>query len=180
MCPILGQQGHPHRLRLGLLRILPIALFSACGFLRLRGTEQPLANNAVGFQHRTECRAVSERVRERLAKFGLELHPDKIRLIESGRSLLPTENSAKGKPETFAVLGFLSSRRARRRRRWSAMLKAIKAELQPQKHATQLHGWRMASDCRAELLPMPCCARQHDSAGHLSTYGTIRRGEQSS
>src|SRR5689334_9966853 len=27
----------------------------------------------------------------------------------------------------------------------------------------------MASDCCAGLLPIPCCARQHDSAAHLST-----------
>src|ERR1700746_2471928 len=27
----------------------------------------------------------------------------------------------------------------------------------------------MASDCCAGLLPIPCCAREHDSAAHLST-----------
>jgi hypothetical protein len=48
-----------------------------------------------------------EQLRERLAKFGLELHPEKTRLIEFGR--FATENRRKrgeGKPETFNFLGF--------------------------------------------------------------------------
>jgi len=36
----------------------------------------------VGFQHRTEAGRFLKEFRERLAKFGLELHPDKTRLIE--------------------------------------------------------------------------------------------------
>src|SRR5229473_2246667 len=40
----------------------------------------------VGFQHRTEAERFLKEFRERLAKFGLELHPDKTRLIEFGRS----------------------------------------------------------------------------------------------
>src|SRR6266404_2232656 len=45
--------------------------------------------------------------KERLRKFGLELHPDKTRLIEFGR--YAAENRKKrgeGKPETFNFLGF--------------------------------------------------------------------------
>jgi RNA-directed DNA polymerase len=46
-------------------------------------------------------------LRERLAKFGLELHPDETRRIEFGR--FAEENRkrrAEGKPETFDFLGF--------------------------------------------------------------------------
>jgi hypothetical protein len=46
-------------------------------------------------------------LRERFAKFGLELHPDKTRLIEFGRHA--AEHRGKrglGKPETFDFLGF--------------------------------------------------------------------------
>src|SRR5450631_3464268 len=39
----------------------------------------------VGFQHRTEAERFLKEFRERLAKFGLELHPEKTRLIEFGR-----------------------------------------------------------------------------------------------
>ena len=44
------------------------------------------ADDAVlGFQHREEAEQFLEQLRERLAKFGLELHPEKTRLIEFGR-----------------------------------------------------------------------------------------------
>ena len=44
------------------------------------------ADDAVlGFQYREEAERFLEQLRERLRKFGLELHPDKTRLIEFGR-----------------------------------------------------------------------------------------------
>ena len=46
----------------------------------------------VGFQHRTDAERFLKEFRERLAKFGLELHPDKTRLIEFGR--LPPETGS--------------------------------------------------------------------------------------
>jgi RNA-directed DNA polymerase len=39
----------------------------------------------LGFEHRAEAERFLEQLRERLAKFGLELHADKTRLIEFGR-----------------------------------------------------------------------------------------------
>ena len=42
----------------------------------------------LGFQHRTEADRFLELFRERLGKFGLELHPDKTRRIEFGLSLI--------------------------------------------------------------------------------------------
>jgi group II intron reverse transcriptase/maturase len=61
----------------------------------------------LGFQHRSEARRFQIELRERLAKFGLELHQDKTRLIEFGR--FAAENRKKrgeGKPDTFDFLGF--------------------------------------------------------------------------
>jgi RNA-directed DNA polymerase len=44
---------------------------------------------------------------ERLAQFGLELHPDKTRLIEFGRrAAADRRRRGLGKPETFGFLGF--------------------------------------------------------------------------
>jgi len=44
------------------------------------------ADDAVlGFQHRSDAERFLEQLRERMRKFGLELHPDKTRLIEFGR-----------------------------------------------------------------------------------------------
>jgi len=39
----------------------------------------------VGFEHRQEAERFLAELRERFAQFGLELHPDKTRLIEFGR-----------------------------------------------------------------------------------------------
>src|SRR3954471_11480811 len=61
----------------------------------------------VGFESRTEAERFLNEFRERLAKFGLELHPEKTRLIEFGRfAALHRERRGEGKPETFTFLGF--------------------------------------------------------------------------
>src|SRR5450755_2936084 len=61
----------------------------------------------VGFESRAEAQRFLEEFRERLAKFGLELHPEKTRLIEFGRFAAPSrEKRGEGKPETFTFLGF--------------------------------------------------------------------------
>jgi RNA-directed DNA polymerase len=66
------------------------------------------ADDAVlGFQCREEAGRFLADLRERLRKFGLEMHPEKTRLIEFGR--YAAERRAKrgeGKPETFNFLGF--------------------------------------------------------------------------
>jgi RNA-directed DNA polymerase len=66
------------------------------------------ADDAVlGFQHREEAEKFLKDLGERVRKFGLELHPEKTRLIEFGR--YAAERRAKrgeGKPETFKFLGF--------------------------------------------------------------------------
>ena len=61
----------------------------------------------VGFQYQADADRFLENLRERLAMFGLELHPDKTRRIEFGR--YAEENRKRrgdGKPETFDFLGF--------------------------------------------------------------------------
>jgi hypothetical protein len=61
----------------------------------------------VGFESRAEAKRFLEEFRERLAKFGLELHAEKTRLIEFGRFAIPSrEKRGEGKPETFTFLGF--------------------------------------------------------------------------
>src|SRR6266702_8333503 len=101
----------------------------------------------VGFEHRTEAEQFLEAFRERLAKFGLELHPDKTRLIQFGRFAIQNRKQrGQGKPETFTFLGFthycgkrssngtFSVRRKTVRKRLVAKLQAIKAELRHRMH----------------------------------------------
>jgi RNA-directed DNA polymerase len=61
----------------------------------------------VGFQNRTDAERFLNEFRERLTKFGLELHPEKTRLIEFGTSAERNrKRRGEGKPETFTFLGF--------------------------------------------------------------------------
>jgi group II intron reverse transcriptase/maturase len=101
----------------------------------------------VGFQHRMDAERFLQEFRERLAKFGLELHTDKTRLIEFGRfAARDRKRRGQGKPETFTFLGFthfcgqLTSSgafnvwRVTAKKRMVAKLKAVKVELQRRKH----------------------------------------------
>ncbi len=61
----------------------------------------------MGFQHQHDAERCLAAWRARLAKFGLELHPDKTRLLEFGR-FAARQRKMRGerKPETFDFLGF--------------------------------------------------------------------------
>ena len=101
----------------------------------------------MGFQQRADAVRFLGEFKERLAKFGLELHPDKTRLIEFGRyAARDRKQRGDGKPETFTFLGFthycgrrhktetFTVWRITAKLRMVAKLKAIKAELQRRKH----------------------------------------------
>ena len=100
----------------------------------------------LGFQHRAEADRFLELFRERLRKFGLELHPDKTRRIEFGRyAERDREQRGEGKPETFDFLGFThisgknrkgtyTVRRMTIRKRMRAKLQQIKLQLRKRMH----------------------------------------------
>jgi hypothetical protein len=101
----------------------------------------------VGFESRTEAEQFLREFRKRLAKFGLELHPEKTRLIQFGRFAAQNRKKrGEGKPETFTFLGFTHYCGKRRKdgafivwratakKRMAAKLLAIKAELIRRRH----------------------------------------------
>jgi len=100
----------------------------------------------IGFQYRGEAERFLRELHERMAKFGLQLHPNKTRLIEFGRFAESNrQRRGEGKPETFDFLGFThccgKTRHGRfviRRRsvakRLRARLQAIKVELTRRMH----------------------------------------------
>jgi RNA-directed DNA polymerase len=60
----------------------------------------------VGFEHLGDAKQFLQDLHQRLAKFNLELHPDKTRLIEFGRHAARNRKArGLGKPETFDFLG---------------------------------------------------------------------------
>ncbi len=120
-----------------------------------------------GFEHLADAKQFLRDLRERLAKFGLELHPDKTRLIEFGR-FAAQRRAARGlgKPETFDFLGFTHIcgkgrsgsfwlRRHTVSKRLQAKLKQVKDQLKRRRH-----------------LPIPDQARWLASVvrGHLAYY----------
>ena len=100
----------------------------------------------VGFQHLGDAKRFLSDLRERFAKFSLELHPDKTRLIEFGRFAAPNRRKrGLAKPETFDFLGFTHVcgktrdgrfwlRRITIKKRLRAKLKQVKAELRRRRH----------------------------------------------
>ena len=61
----------------------------------------------MGFEKEADAKEMLAALKERLAKFGLQLHEDKTRLIEFGRfAALARRKRGGRRPETFAFLGF--------------------------------------------------------------------------
>ena len=106
------------------------------------------ADDAVlGFEHRPDAERFLEQLRDRLRKFGLELHPEKTRLIEFGRYAAGRRKKrGEGKPETFNFLGFthiggtshktghFTVHRRTIGKRMAARLKEIRAKLRQRMH----------------------------------------------
>ena len=64
-------------------------------------------HRVVGFPHRADAARFRRDFQERLARFGLEVHPAKTRLIACGRfAASDREKRGEGKPATFTFLGF--------------------------------------------------------------------------
>jgi hypothetical protein len=101
----------------------------------------------LGFQYRSEAEQFFTELAARMRKFGLELHPDKTRLVEFGRfAARDRQRRGEGKPETFAFLGFthicgkgeksgrFMVRRQTMRQRLQAKLSEVKAQLRRRLH----------------------------------------------
>jgi RNA-directed DNA polymerase len=103
-------------------------------------------DTVVGFQYQDDARRFLGALNLRMAKFGLELHPEKTRLLEFGRFAASNRREkGLGKPETFNFLGlthicgttrnghFLVLRHTMRQR-LQAKLQEVKAELRRRWH----------------------------------------------
>jgi RNA-directed DNA polymerase len=107
------------------------------------------------FQREQDAFAMHKALAERFAKFGLELHPDKTRVIEFGRyAREERERRRQPKPQTFEFLGFvhicgksrmgkfqLKRRTSRKKRR--AKLASLGEEIRRRRHdrVAEQHAW---------------------------------------
>ena len=123
-----------------------------------------------GFEHRDDAERFLADLRERFAKFGLELHPEKTRLIEFGR--FAAQNRARRgdrKPETFEFLGFthicaktrngrFKLKRVTSKKKMRAKLSSVKTELRRRWHLPIPEQGRwlasvLAGHCRYYAVP---------------------------
>lgn len=100
----------------------------------------------LGFEKKTDAEQFWTELKQRMQKFGLELHPEKTRLLEFGRYAARDRlRRGEGKPETFNFLGLthICGRTARGkfavvrqtiRKRLQAKLREVKAELERRRH----------------------------------------------
>jgi group II intron reverse transcriptase/maturase len=122
----------------------------------------------MGFERQEDAQAIRAAMAERLARFGLTLHPDKTRVIRFGRFALEHARESRSKPETFDFLGFthICARRRGRgkflllrhtsRKKRRAKLQAIREEVRRSKHKPPAEQYRWL---RSVLL------------GHYNYYG---------
>jgi RNA-directed DNA polymerase len=124
-----------------------------------------------GFQYRRDADAFRRAVEQRLGQFGLQLHPDKTRLIEFGRfARQDRHRRGQGKPATFDFLGFThccgQSRegkfmvlRLTSAKRLRAKLHAVKDELRRRMHrpiAEQGQYLRAVVSGHGRYFAVPC------------------------
>jgi RNA-directed DNA polymerase len=109
----------------------------------------------MGFQREQDARAMRAAVAERFAKFGLELHPEKTRVLQFGRvARHECVRQGLNRPETFDFLGFthiagvdrkgrfqLQRRTSRKKRR--AKVARLKEECRRRRHepVVEQHRW---------------------------------------
>ena len=127
----------------------------------------------VGFQHRADAERFLADLRERFAKFGLELHPEKTRLLEFGPFAAEGRRRAgKGKPETFNFLGFTHICGKKRNGRFTVVRQTIRKRVQAKLGEVK-------TELRRRLhAPIPEVGRWLRSVveGHLRYYGVPMNG----
>lgn len=91
----------------------------------------------ITFERKDDAERVLAVLGKRLAKYGLELHPDKTRLVDFRR---PPKTQLKGKgPGTFDFLGFTHYWRRSKRGSWYMASKTRSARLR--RTITSIHDW---------------------------------------
>ena len=127
-----------------------------------------------GFQYREDGEQFLADLRARFARFSLELHPDKTRLIEFGRFAADNrEQRGEGKPETFGFLGFTHI--CSRRRDGSFMVKRKTARDRMRRKLKEVH-----VELRRRMHdPVPEVGRWLGSVvrGHVRYYGVPSNSE---
>lgn len=137
-------------------------------------------DSVIGFQYEGEAQRFLQALRERLAHFGLQLHPEKTRLIRFGRyAARNCRERGIRKPETFDFLGFTHCCGRRRndggfkivrltiKKRMRTTLEAIRGTLMRRRHETGGSSRSVATASVTGVFELPCGARQSEKIGRI-------------
>ncbi len=128
----------------------------------------------VGFQHRKEAEQFLDELRQRFARFGLELHADKTRLIEFGPFAAENrKRRGQGKPETFDFLGLTHiCAKKRSNGRFTVLRQTMCKRLQAKLNELKVELRRRLHD------PVPVVGKWLRSVlvGHMRYYGVPMNG----
>ena len=151
----------------------------------------------MGFERERDARVMREAVASRLAKFGLEIHPEKTRVLQFGRfARMGRERLGLRRPETFDFLGFTHiagvsrrgafqlQRRTSRKKR-SDKLARIAQECRRRRHAPvpDQHAWLvrvLVGHYRYYAVPtnFPALAKYYRAVREMWHRGLQRRSDR--
>jgi group II intron reverse transcriptase/maturase len=119
----------------------------------------------IGFERREEAEMVMEMLKQRMAEYGLQLHPEKTRLVHFER---PPRRQDGGKgPDTFDFLGFTLLWHRTRKGHWGQWFRTRKARLERAEQALndfcRDHRHKPVKEQHASL-----CRR---ISGHINYFG---------
>ncbi len=127
----------------------------------------------VGFEFKTEAEEFWKELAERMAKFQLELHPEKTRLFEFGRHAAANRKRlGLGKPETFDFLGFKHICGKTKKARFLVLRQTVRKRVQAKLQQVKIELWRRMHD------PVPEVGKWLKSVvgGHFRYFGVPGNG----
>jgi RNA-directed DNA polymerase len=130
-------------------------------------------DGVVGFQKKSTAKQFWEELKQRMQKFGLELHPEKTRLLEFGRYAAERRRErGQGKPETFNFLGFIHICSETRNGQFTVLRQTIRKRMQAKLNEVKAELRRRMHD------PIPEVGKWLRSvvSGHIRYYGVPRNG----
>ena len=146
-------------------------------------------DSVVGFENVRTARAFLEDLRERLAKFGLTLHPDKTRLIEFGRFAAERRRARAGQTGDVRLLRVHALLRNRPTRKVpgratdgqeadASDVNRDPGQALPTPTRTCADRWRVASAGPEWLLRVPCSNGFRDEVCRAWRHALLRRSQR--
>lgn len=123
-------------------------------------------DSVLGFENKEDAERVFKVLPKRFARFGLQLHPDKTKLIPFSKPPKRNDNES-GKGSTFNFLGFTFFWGKSRKGNWAVMRKTAKDRLR--RSLSRINNWCKLN--RHESLTYQCKMLNSKLRGHYQYFG---------